>query len=58
MNKLSFFYCTKCIVPSTRPSVKFDSNGVCIATNAVFNVSRNTIGWYDLKTNTTGFIKI
>jgi N-acetyl sugar amidotransferase len=43
MNKLSFFYCTKCIVPSTRPSVKFDLNGVCSAcTNSKI---KNRIDW-------------
>jgi len=36
---------------------KLDVNGVCITTNTVFNVSYRTIGWYDLKTSTTGFIK-
>jgi hypothetical protein len=36
---------------------KLDVNGVCITTNTVFNVSYKTIGWYDLKTSTTGFIK-
>lgn len=36
---------------------KLDVNGVCITTNTVFNVSYRTIGWYDLKTRTTGFIK-
>jgi hypothetical protein len=36
---------------------KLDVNGVCITTNTVFNFSYKTIGWYDLKTSTTGFIK-
>jgi N-acetyl sugar amidotransferase len=43
MNKQSFFYCTNCIVPSTRPSVKFDLNGVCSAcTNSKI---KNRIDW-------------
>lgn len=24
-------YCTKCVMPSTRPGISFDSNGVCSA---------------------------
>lgn len=43
MNKQSFFYCTNCIVPSTRPSVKFNLNGVCSAcTNSKI---KNRIDW-------------
>jgi N-acetyl sugar amidotransferase len=43
MNKLKFFYCTKCIVASTRPSIKFDLNGICSAcTNSKI---KNCIDW-------------
>lgn len=24
-------YCTKCVMPDTRPGIKFDENGVCSA---------------------------
>jgi hypothetical protein len=36
---------------------RVDDNGICVSTKAVFYVGSSTIGWYDLKTSTTGFIK-
>ena len=34
-----------------------EQNGVCIATNTIFYVAHNTIGWFDIKDKITGFIK-
>ena len=36
-------YCTKCILPSTKPDLEFDENGVCQGCNAYNN--RDTIDW-------------
>jgi N-acetyl sugar amidotransferase len=36
-------YCTKCLLPSTKPDLKFDKNGVCSACNAYS--ARTEIDW-------------
>ena len=36
-------YCTKCVMPSTRPGITFDQNGVCSACQSYER--RKTIDW-------------
>ncbi len=36
-------FCTKCIMPNTRPGITFDSNGVCIACQN--NEKKKSINW-------------
>lgn len=36
-------YCVKCVMPSTRPGIKFDNEGVCSACRAYEN--RKKIDW-------------
>ena len=36
-------YCTKCVMPNTRPGIKFDENGVCSACQSYER--RKTIDW-------------
>ncbi len=36
-------FCKKCIMPDTRPGIKFDENGVCIA--CLNNEKKKTIDW-------------
>ena len=36
-------YCTKCVMPDTRPGIKFDENGVCSACQAFER--RKTVDW-------------
>jgi N-acetyl sugar amidotransferase len=44
MKKKILKFCKKCLVPITRPRIKFDSNGVCNACNNQTNKSEN-INW-------------
>ena len=49
-------YCTKCLIPSTRPEQVFDENGVC---NACLSVARKKeIDWDARKKELDGGIEI
>ncbi len=41
--KRTFFYCSKCLYPSTKPNLNFDADGVCSACNS-FGM-RKEINW-------------
>lgn len=41
-------YCTKCVMPSTRPGITFNEEGVCSACQA-FEKENQLIGKHDLK---------
>ena len=36
-------YCSICLLPSTKPDLRFDNNGVCSACNAYAN--RDEVDW-------------
>ena len=36
-------YCKKCLMPDTRPGIKFDSNGVCAA--CINYAKQKTTNW-------------
>ena len=46
---MSIKFCKKCILPSTKPDLEFDKNGVCQGCNAFFN--REKINWSERKKN-------
>ncbi len=50
---MSIKFCKKCILPSTKPDLEFDKNGVCQGCNAFFN--REKINWSERKKE---FLKI
>ena len=50
---MSIKFCKKCILPSTKPDLEFDKNGVCQGCNAFFN--RKKINWSERKKE---FLKI
>ena len=41
--KSSMKYCKKCLMPDTRPGIKFDSNGVCVA--CINYAKQKTTNW-------------
>jgi len=44
-------YCTKCIMPSTKPDLHLDENGVCNACSSYEN--RREVDWQARKTQLT-----
>ena len=48
-------YCTECLLPSTKPDLNFDSNGVCSACTAF--KSRKEIDWNSRKEDFTNIMK-
>jgi N-acetyl sugar amidotransferase len=53
MNKSNLFYCIECIVPSTRPTISFNKNGICSA--CVSSKIKKKIDWKKRKIN---FLKV
>ena len=39
----SLNYCTKCVLPTTRPNLSLDENGVCSACNST--TSKSSVNW-------------
>ena len=33
INNFSLKYCTKCVIPNSRPDINFDKKGICSACN-------------------------
>lgn len=53
MTKFRISYCKRCIIPSTRPEIHFDNNGICSACN--FSKKKNNIDWQKRKNS---FLKL
>ena len=47
-------YCTNCLLPSTKPDLRFDKNGVCSACNAYS--ARTEIDWNERRAEFDGII--
>ena len=42
---MKFFYCKKCLMPSTRPRIEFDADGVC--NGCLHAENKKTFDWDD-----------
>ena len=55
MKETRILYCKKCIIPSTRPEIHFDNEGICSACN--YSKKKIDINWQKRKAEFLKLVK-